>query len=202
MGDKRILCPCPRCGHGTEHHHLECVAAAEAALDWSRKSMAETVELLNAAEARAEAAEQRAMEAGNICSQHNRNVRAAVYEAGFRAGVEAAAVQPAHVERRPLRSIVFASEPNERGEFWVDLDCGHRLASRAKHVSYFCNECPPAQPGNGASLRVAALEWFHAEVLRISTGDEGSWADIAELYSDERYKPLNEPAQPGTKEET
>ena len=44
----------------------------------------------------------------------------------------------------PQRSVVFA-EPVEgtEGGFLVTLDCGHKIASRARRITYGCPDCPP-----------------------------------------------------------
>jgi hypothetical protein len=46
-----------------------------------------------------------------------------------------------------------------------------------------------------AAVQLAnALQWFHDEVMRISTSDDydshGGWGAIAELYYDRKYKPI------------
>jgi hypothetical protein len=52
---------------------------------------------------------------------------------------------------------------------------------------------PRAQLYSRAEV-VAALRWFHDEVVRISISDEydmgSGWVAIAELYAHPKYKPL------------
>lgn len=70
---------------------------------------------------------------------------------------------------------------------------GGRKAVQA-YTNALGEACEPVERGGAGMLdELEALRWFHEEVLRISVGDynqaEG-WAEIAELYSDERYAPI------------
>lgn len=99
-----------------------------------------------------------------------------------------AVLEPAAVDPRPLVEMVHATEPNTEGAFFVDLECGHRIATREQRHRYRCGECvamrEPAPPERLtlAKARAAVGRRVRYTPLGLDPEGEGTVTSVNDTY--------------------